>query len=207
VISTKWTTLKKQAEDATKALPDDWYDVTVVKADAVKAQSSGADMIKMTFKVTSGPHENRLLWTNFVLTPDSQFAMGLWFARLGAFGLDDAFFKGLETADASLESDLNTIATTLVGRFARVQTNIRQWNGQDRNEIVSYVEPQGGPLGGTNGPATPMTGIPTSGNVSSAAPNSPPVVPSGPPAVPSTTSAPPAVSSGDAPSAPPELKF
>lgn len=199
MVSTKWGALKQQAEDATKPLPDDWYDVEVTKAEATKA-STGSDMIRATFKVVNGTREGRLLWTNFVLSTESPFAMGLFFKNLGAFGLDGAFFHGLETADAGIENDMRTIAATLIGRRAKVQVGTKNWKGQDRNEVQDYAAPEGGPLGGTNAPAMPG-GL---GNIAT-----PTVTANTPPAVPqiTTPSVPPTVPSGNGPSAPPELKF
>lgn len=193
--STQWSQLRKQAEDATRPLPNDFYDVEVAKTEATNAASSGAPMIKATLKVAGGPHDGRTLWHNFTLS-ENTFAMSLFFAHLAAFGLDDQFFKGLETANAGVESDMRTIANTLIGRIARAEVGTKQWQGQDRNEIKQFKAAQGSPLS-VGGPAVPMPGAPMGGGM-------PPIPTSAmvPPSIPTQRT-----SSDTTPSSPPPTPF
>lgn len=197
MTSTKWGQLKQQAEDATRPLPEDWYDVEITKTEATNAASSGAPMVKATLKVAGGPHDGRTVWHNFTLS-ENHFALSIFFKNLAAFGLDDQFFKALEAGNAGVEADMQTIANTLVGRTARAEIGIRQWQGQDRNEVKTFSPGQGGPLS-VGGPAVPMPGA-----VGGSAGISVPPVPtaSSAPAIPA-----PRTSSEGGPSAPPQIAF
>jgi hypothetical protein len=139
VESVNWRDLRKTAEDSTKPLPEGMYNVKVDKAEPTKASSSGADMIKTTLVVEDGPHSGRRLWTNFVLSPESPFALNMFFKNLGGFGLGEDFFAELEASGASVETSISVIADALVGRTASGSVTVRQWQGQDRNEINNFV--------------------------------------------------------------------
>jgi len=194
--SVSWGALRKTAEDATKPLPVDWYDVVVVKAEH-KVASTGSNMVSATMEVTSGPHKTRRLFTNFVLTPENGFALGIFFRNMAAFGIDDAFFAQLE--QYPVEQGMQLLADTLMNRTARVKVGIRKWQGQDRNECQEFQLVTGGPTapgvvagpavvgGPSGGPTPPLTpaqspSVPTVGSAPSA-PQSVPQVP-GPPAPP-----------------------
>lgn len=192
-----WTDLKKTADDATKPLPNDWYDVVVKKAE-YKVAGTGADMIATQFVVDSGPYGGRTLFTNIVLTPDSPMAMNFFFQRMAALGVDGNFFSQLSASGLDMAASLTAIAEAIKGRALRVKTDIRKWQGQDRNDIVEMTAATTSPGGlpGAQAAAVPNLG-PAGG---------PPVPPAGPvggPPVPpaSGTSAP--VPATDVPAGPP----
>lgn len=208
--STKWGSLRQQAEDSTKALPKGRYNVEVTKAEAVKA-STGADMIKATLTVTDGPHKGRNLWTNFVLSPEKPFAMNLFFKNMNGFGLNGDFFAQLEQTGAPIEQDLVTIANTLIGRRASGDVDIRMFKEQERNEIGNFTSVAGDdPLGGgVIGPVVPVV----SGSTSSSVPPVPNISTPSTPSTPPTSIAPATPVVGDGPtinatpSAPPDIVF
>ena len=181
VTSVSWGSLKKTAEAATKPLPVDWYDVTVVKAEA-KVASTGSNMVSATLEVDSGPSKTRRLFTNFVLSPDNGFALGIFFRNMAAFGLDDRFFA--ELSQYPIEQGMDLIAQQLQGRQVRVKVGIRQWQGQDRNECQEFAARAGG------GPVAP--GVVTDPATVSGGPTAGPVVagPSATPATPTTLAGP-----------------
>lgn len=189
--SVNWGALKKTAEDATRPLPDDWYDVTVVKSE-FKLASTGSPMITATLEVDSGPHKTRRLFTNFVLTPENGFALGIFFNNMKAFGFDDNFFAQLTQSGLDLEAGMVQIAAQLQNRSARVQVGTRQWQGQDRNECKTFSARQGGPsapgvvtgpasFAGPTGPSSPSPAAPAT----PASPAATPATVPGPPPPPS----------------------
>lgn len=213
-----WKSLKKTADDATRALPADWYDVVVDKA-VQKPASTGSEMIVVTFKVDAGPHAGRAVFTNLVLSPESGFALSIFFRNLAALGVDDNFFGQLTQSGMDVRASLVTIAEAIVGRRARVQLGVRQWQGQDRNEVLNMTASTTG-AGGVPGTQAPIGGLPAGGSPL----GGPPVPPSSfgaPPTPPTpvsaatpasvtppvpTTSAP-ATLSGAEPTATPPLPF
>lgn len=150
-----------------EALPRGDYDVEVAQADAVRA-SSGKPMIKAIMRVLFGPYQGRQVFNNFVLSLENPQAMSIWFRHMRAFGLKDDFFAQLGNAG------LEPVASALVGRRARLTLGIRQWQGEDRNE-VNVVKPFTGapPTAGPVAGPTPTTPAPTP----AATPPTPPTPP------------------------------
>ena len=188
-----WKSLRQTAEDSARPLPPDWYDVVCDKAEATVA-STGSDMLKVTLRVTGGPHDGRPLWTNFVLTPDNGFALNIFFRNVQAFGVDPAI--------VAPAGSLAEVALALIGRTARAQVGVRTWQGQERNEIVNVVPsgtaqvpvPGAGSGPALSGPVGPAVSVPS--------PSSPsPMIPA--PTVPGPSHGP--VTPG--PVAPPEPPF
>lgn len=191
-----WKNIKKQADDASKPVPKDWYDLQVSKAD-VKQASTGALMISARLKIVSGPYANRVLFTNFVLSLDNPTALAIFFRNLAAFGMDDAFFETLSGAEGDDPSvGLQAIANNLVDRMARGEVSTRTYQGTERNEITQFARIQGAgapTFGGGGGFSQLTSGAP--GIPSLPTTTTPPVAPT----VPDSTSAPTPV----APPAPP----
>jgi hypothetical protein len=173
VESVKWSALRKSAEDSVKPLPDGQYNVKVEKAEAVKS-STGKDMLKLVVIVEDGPHAGRRLWPNFVLSPESPFAMNLFFQNLAGFGLDEDFFTVLEESGLGVEDSLALVAEALVGRTASGTTTQREFKNRVMNDIdgfkvggsaanapVSTNFGGGGGLGGA--PAISSVGLPGGG--------------------------------------------
>jgi hypothetical protein len=152
-----WKDLKQQADDATKPLPDGDYPVTVTKSELKKA-STGADMVVVQLTVTGGDRAGRVLFNNFVFSPEKAFALKMWFDHLGAFGLDDNFFANGPT--------LEHVASALLNRSAIVTTSVREWQGRQLNECKQF-KPAGG-----------VPGLPSTMPMASAAAGSMPPVPS-----------------------------
>lgn len=184
-----WAALRKQADDATRPVPADWYDLVVEKAEHKKAQT-GADMIVIQFKVDTGAQQGKTVFTNLVFSPEKAFALNIFFKNLEALGIGADFFASLQQTGASVESALSTIAQTIVGRNVRAQVSIRTWQGQERNQIDAMSPATSGPGGVPGAPApaaVPTPGVPPtpaaastppvpggSGTTTSAAPPTPP---------------------------------
>jgi hypothetical protein len=136
VTEIDWASLKQTADDATRPAPAGDYDVIVKKAEAVIA-STGAPMIKMQMGIEGGPSHGKIIFNNLVLTVDNAFALSMWFRNLAAFGVTDAVFAQNPSVDQ--------IAAMLVGRAAVAKLSIRQFQGQDRNQVDQFSPPAGGP--------------------------------------------------------------
>lgn len=139
--------LKKAADDATKPAPEGDHIVEITKAVSANASTSGNPMYKVTGRIVEGVAQGKTVFTNINVTLDSAFAMSLFFKRMAALGFDDNYFG----AGPSHEQ----ICNDLVGRRAIWVLGIRQWQGQDRNEMTD-VKPLSGPL--ASGPVGPMVG-------------------------------------------------
>lgn len=184
-----WASLKQQAEDATRPLPDGDYPVVVTKAELKKA-STGADMIVAHLTVTGGALQGRIVFNNFVFSPEKAFALKMWFDALAAFGLNDAFFA----QGPSLEQ----VAAALVNRTAITTVGTREWQGRQLNECKSFKV--GGVAGVPAGVPSVAANIPVPAAASAASTSMPPV-----PAV--SSSVPPVPNVPTVPSAPPVANF
>lgn len=122
-----------------EALPAGDYDVEVTEANATRS-SNGKPMIKVRLKVLSGPYQNRSIINNFVFSIENAMALSIFFRHMKCFGLDEAFFGSLGQAGS-----LEPVAGALTNRRARVTLGIRQWNGEDRNEVTQIKPYTGAP--------------------------------------------------------------
>lgn len=140
--------LLKSAQAGAAVIPDGPVTVTVETADAVVA-SSGKDMLKVKARVVGGPHANRAITNNFVLTEDNPNALRFFFAQMAAFGLDANFFLG---SNGSLEP----AARALPGRSAIYELGHREWpagSGQLQNQVTGVKPVSGVPQVGAQAPA------------------------------------------------------
>lgn len=202
--SINWSDLQKAAGEASiEPVPADTYDVFVESATAKQA-STGKDGVVAVFKVENGPYAGKKIFNNFWISPENQNALAFFFRHMNALGLNEAFFA----AGPSME----TVATALVGRRARIKVTIRQYNEQDQNDVKTIMPPLT-----TNGavaaPApAPAAGIPAMPTVTPTAVPPAPVVSPAPPTAaapvvpPAPTPEPAAAPVAEVPAAP-ELPF
>lgn len=131
-----WNDLRKSADDAGfSTLPAGEYDVVVDSA-TVKKSSSQKDMISCAFSVESGPHAGRKLFNQFVISPENATALGFFFRHMASFGLDSDYF--------GKNPPLEQVAGDLEGRRCRVTASIREWQGQERNQVDKILPPADG---------------------------------------------------------------
>jgi Protein of unknown function (DUF669) len=145
-------------------LPVGDYTVVIDEASHTTSQS-GKLMFKTKMKVEGGPHNGRLVWNQFVISPESPKALGIFFSQMKALGLGKDFFEAQPSEDV--------VVNSLVGKRANVTVGQREWQGQMRNEIKS-IKPSGD-ASSTAAPATPST--PATPPSPSAAPAASPVAP------------------------------
>jgi hypothetical protein len=157
----KWSEWLAAADDqGFSAIPAGDYELYVDSATATQAQSSGKDMIKLKFKVESGPHEGASVFSNLVISPESPAALSFLIRKLSAFGLDREYLA----KNPSLEQ----IASDLEHRRVLAKVIIRPYNGEDRNDVDTLRPPADGVTHRASGPI-PEAGLGMFGtNVSTA---------------------------------------
>jgi hypothetical protein len=111
-------------------LPEGVYELKVVESTPA-VTSTGKVMFKVKAEVQSGPHARRLVWDNIVISPENSTSMGIFFSQMGSLGLGKEFFSQQPSNDQ--------ITSAMKDRMFRGQIGVRQWNGQDRNEIKRYM--------------------------------------------------------------------
>lgn len=176
-----WSKLKQQADDATKPAPIGEYIVEITKCEAAHASTSGNPMLKMTGRIVEGPCEGKTVFNNFNITPDSAFALSIFFRHMESLGLGTDYF--------ATNPEVEQIAQDLVGRRAKFTLGIRTWQGVDRNQ-VDNIQPLPGFVNPT--PAS-QGGVPVPGAVATAAPTAPPVPGNAPAPTPQMGATPPPV--------------
>lgn len=173
------------------------YDIEVTACDAVTS-GNGKPMLKCKMKVISGPHMNRPIINNFVLSLDNAVAVSIFFRQMKCFGLNDQFFAALGPSGS-----LEPVAAALVGRRARLTLGQREWAGEMRNEVKGVKPYTGAPSATGPNPGPVMAPPPSTPNP---APASAPVAPPTPAPAPAPAAAPvqpPAATPQPAPVAPP----
>lgn len=168
--SLNWSDLIKEAGETNsyEPIPDGDYNFTVLEGVA-KVTQSGKTMFSLKAQVEGGPHNKRLVWDNLVISPDNPTALGIFFRKMTAMGLNKDFFDRNPT-NAQIEQ-------ALVGRKFRGQVGSRTYNGNKRNEIKNYY-----PVATTASASAPEA------PAVAQAPAAPPAPPA-PPAAPSTAGA------------------
>lgn len=189
-----WGQLVKEAGDQGddfEILPAADYDMEVVGAEA-KQTSTGKVMFALRCKVTSGPYENRLVFSNLTVSPENPTALGIFFRQMAAIGISRDFFTN-NPSDSQ-------VAEALKGRAFRGQVAIRTWQGQERNEIKSYARIAKTAAAGQPGPPAPPTIAPSpaSSPIARSAP-APAAAPPKPPAAAAVTAEKTAAPSAPAP--------
>lgn len=181
-MSIDWAALAKEAEAAFSPVPAGDYNALVTEASAVVA-STGKPMVKVKFKITDGPHANRVIFNNFVVSADNPTSMGFFFKHMKAFGMDAAFFASQPTMDA--------IAERMTNQTVTITVNLRKYQGEDQNGVATVKPAASGPAG---------LPVPPAPSVPGAVPTPPPGIPG----VPVPPAAPPVAAPPTAPAAPNE---
>jgi hypothetical protein len=166
-----WSQLMQQAEEAgvAEALPASIYNCVVSSA-APKAASTGKQMIACTFRVEDGPYANKPVWNNFVIDTKNPNATAYFFRHMAALGIDKSFF--------AMNPSLEQVAEALKGKRCKLKLSVRQWQGEDRNNVDSVMPPDGSASAAPQQPTGPDFATQT-------APTQPPAVETAPaPAIP-----------------------
>lgn len=151
-----WNDLLKIADEAGfTPLPVGEYHVVVDKALAKQAQT-GKDMINVTFRVLTGPQQDKTCLNNFVLSPESPNAVGFFFRHMAALGIPMEFF--------TTNPPMANVAAALVGRQCLIEITHREFGGQVRDNVDKIKPVTGapvpGPFGNAGGPVPAPTPVP-----------------------------------------------
>lgn len=153
-------------------IPDGVYDAQVEQAEA-KIASTGKPMVVARFRILTGPHANRVVVNNFVISQGNPNALRFFFQHMAVFGMNRDYFS---TPGLQLEQ----VALNLIGRQARLTLGTK-----DGRQNVNRVEPV--PGGALSAAPTPQVAAP---QVAPPAPainytqvGAPPLVPAAAPAV------------------------
>lgn len=151
-----WDDLLNTAKEASfQVLPASDYHIRVEEPQAVTS-STAKPMVKFRCRVQSGPHQRASILTQQVLTIDNPQAVAIFIRFLNSFGINEQILRQLGTTQ-----DLTPIAQMLDGREAIAVVSIRQWQGEDRNQVDRFKPIGAGAPSGTGGPVgLPTTGVP-----------------------------------------------
>ena len=166
-------------------LPDGTEDNFVVLTATTKKSQNGKDMINIQCGVEAGANKGAKVWHRFVISPESEVSMQIFFRQMNTLGLGKEFWRTNPTVDRTCEA--------LKGRQFRGTVKITEYQGVQRNEFSNFK-----PLGaqsGVGGPPPPPPPAPQT----AAAPPPPPAA--APPAAPPPP--PPAAAAPEAPAAAP----
>jgi len=170
MTSLNWGDLIKQAGEVAsyEALPDGTYDMMIIEASATTSQS-GKSMFKVTAEVQGGPFNKRRVWDNLVVTQDNSTALGIFFSKMKALGLNQEFFATQPT-NARIEQ-------AMMGRKFRAKIGSRVWQGNKKNEIKSYFPMEGAAAAPTTAAAPGSVAAPPPAPAPAPAPAAPPPSP------------------------------
>lgn len=113
-------------------LPPGEYNVTCIESTPTES-SNGKPMIKTKWQVEDGLSIGKKVFNQFVFSADNDNALNFFFQHMKFLGLDEAFFA----AQPSWEH----VAATIQGRRCRMQLEIREWQGQPRNDVKKILPP------------------------------------------------------------------
>lgn len=117
-------------------LPEGDYEFKVVEAQATTA-STGKLMFKLTNEVQGGPHDKRRVWDQWVVSPDNETAINIFFGKAAAIGLSKEYWMA-DPSPAQVEQ-------ALIGRPFRGKVAIRSYQGKESNEIKTYFSSNASP--------------------------------------------------------------
>ena len=141
-----WGDLFDESGEAIGPLPDSEYDFIIRKVTAKKSSNS-KPMYMARCEVETGQYAKRTVFHNFVVSAENPDAMRIFFQQMGALGMTKEFWKQNPSDER--------VAQALEGRRFRATTIIRQWQGEDRNNL-QRIKPAA--QGGTGAPPPPPPG-------------------------------------------------
>lgn len=122
--------LNEAASGVASPVPPGDYDVQVIEASHTNSQS-GKLMFKVKFKIISGPHANRSIYNNFVVSPENANALSFFFQHMAILGLDQTFFAQNPSPDV--------VAQSLLNRQCKLRTELRDWNGTQQVDVKQVL--------------------------------------------------------------------
>jgi hypothetical protein len=150
-----WNKIVQDAEEGPQPVPDGPYNAYVESAEG-KLSQNGSPMVVAVFKIADGPYAGKVIWNNFVLSPDKPAALGYFLAHMGVLGVSQQQIMQLPQ-DEMLA--MQTLAPLIVGKWAALDVGHRVWNGKVYNQ-VNDLKPYGGQVAAAPAPvAAPPSGV------------------------------------------------
>jgi hypothetical protein len=109
-------------------LPVGEYSLVITECTS-KLTSTGKNMLSLKAVVDGGPHNNRPVWDNLVISPDNETAMRIFFGKMGALGLQDYLLQN---------PGLEELASAMLNRRFIGKLGTSEYRGKTRNEITAY---------------------------------------------------------------------
>ena len=142
MTSTNWLDLLNEAKQ--NGGPQDFGPIPAgeysfkVKDAETRQTANGKTKYTIKAEVQDGAHAGRLVWDDLIVSPESAGAMGFFFRKMKALGLDEQFFATGPNDDA--------ITAALNGRSFLGKVIVDNYGGKDRNKIDGYkpLAAQGG---------------------------------------------------------------
>lgn len=114
------------------------YKFKILEAETRQTQT-GKTKYTIKAQIQEGPYANRLVWDDLIVSPDSAAAMGFFFRKMKAIGLDENFFATAPNDDQ--------ITAALKDREFLGNVKIESFGGKDRNKIDGYKPLSAAPQG------------------------------------------------------------
>lgn len=154
MTTASWQDLYREAELAGGGQPVPPGDYDVVVEEAVGTQTgNGKPMIKVKFKIITGPHAGRRIFNNFVVSSENANALSFFFQHMGVLGVDPSVWPQVQPGVAGLQQ----VAPILVGRQARIGGEHRDWQGRPQFDVKKIAPPTPGIVASAEGqPAQPQ---------------------------------------------------
>lgn len=149
MTSTNWLDLLSEAKNNGGSqdfgpIPAGEYEFLVKEAET-RQTANGKTKYTVKAEVQNGAHAGRLVWDDLIVSPESAGAMGFFFRKLKAIGLDENFF-------ATAPSD-DQITAALTNRKFLGKVIVDNYGGKDRNKIDGYKPLTAASAGGFIPPA------------------------------------------------------
>ena len=134
MTSTNWLDLLSEAKQNGGSqdfgpIPAGEYEFLVKEAET-RQTANGKTKYTVKAEVQNGAHAGRLVWDDLIVSPESAGAMGFFFRKMKAIGLDEQFF-------ATAPSD-EQITAALANRKFLGKVIVDNYGGKDRNKIDGY---------------------------------------------------------------------
>lgn len=129
--------LQEQAKEAGigEPLPPGRYIVKAIETTAKQTKSGDKDQIEVKFSVVEGPHANRKLFNNYVISPENNNALAFFFRHMAAFGLNSDYFSSNPT--------VQQVAAEMRDKIVEVDVIIDNYGGVDRNKVKNTYPSSG----------------------------------------------------------------
>lgn len=146
--SIPFSQLQKMAEESGigQPIPAGRYTVKAVEATAEKTKAGDKDKITVKFSVLDGPHANRKVFNQYVISPDNPNAIAFFFKHMAAFGLTGDFFAS--------EPSMSQVAGAIKDKVVDVDVIIDNYGGEDRNKVKNTYPSSTSPASAVSAPSS-----------------------------------------------------